>query len=241
MKVEEFKKNELYEKFQQEDNDIGLDYKDLEVFIKDKEEVYLSTGVAEGEHNVELAIEIAVKNLEKMEEKVKLERCLLMIEGDLLMQDVYNGIDILREKLGEDVDVIFGSKYIANNEKKVKVYIREEAISYGLTFPDTYMEMPFKDKNWQLIRVKDSKKAFLWIYDREGYINLNVKVYSEWRDFWRKAFKSVIAGWHQNKEHWNTIILDGSIPEKDIKKMIAESYDIITDSPTKRIYDRGQS
>ena len=123
MKVEEFKKNELYKKFQQEDNDIGLDYKDLEVFIKDKEEVYLSTGVAEGEHNVELAIEIAVKNLEKMEEKVKLERCLLMIEGDLLMQDVYNGIDILREKLGEDVDVIFGSKYIANNEKKVKVYI----------------------------------------------------------------------------------------------------------------------
>lgn len=123
MKVEEFKRNELYEKFQQEDNDIGLDYKDLEVFIKDKEEVYLATGIAEGEHNVELAIEIAVKNLEKMEEKVKLERCLLMIEGDLLMQDVYNGIDILREKLGEDVDVIFGSKYVANNEKKVKVYI----------------------------------------------------------------------------------------------------------------------
>ena len=123
MKVEEFKKNELYEKFQQEDNDIGLDYKDLEVFIKDKEEVYLATGIAEGEHNVELAIEIAVKNLAKMEEKVKLERCLLMIEGDLLMQDVYNGIDILREKLGEDVDVIFGSKYIANNEKKARVDI----------------------------------------------------------------------------------------------------------------------
>lgn len=114
---------------------------------------------------------------------------------------------------------------------------REEAISYGLTFPNTYMEMPFKDTNWQLIRVKESKKAFLWIYEREGYINLNVKVSPEWRDFWRKAFKSVIAGWHQNKEHWNTIILDGSIPEKDIKTMVAESYTLITDSPTKRIYE----
>ena len=114
---------------------------------------------------------------------------------------------------------------------------REEAITYGLTFPDTYMEMPFKDKNWQLIRVKGNKKAFLWVYEREGNINLNVKVSPEWRDFWRKTFKSVIAGWHQNKEHWNTIILDGSIPEKDIKTMIAESYDIITDSPTKRIYE----
>ena len=113
---------------------------------------------------------------------------------------------------------------------------REEAIAYGLTFPDAYMEMPFKDTNWQLIRVKESKKAFLWVYEREGCINLNVKVAPEWRDFWRKAFKSVIAGWHQNKEHWNTIILDGSIPEKDIKTMIAESYALITDSPTKRIY-----
>ena len=114
---------------------------------------------------------------------------------------------------------------------------REEAIAYGLTFPDTYMETPFKDTNWQLIRVKESKKAFLWVYEREGYINLNVKVSPEWRDFWRKAFKSVIAGWHQNKEHWNTIILDGSVPEKDIKTMIAESYALITDSPTKRIYE----
>jgi len=114
---------------------------------------------------------------------------------------------------------------------------REEVLSYGLAFPDTYMEMPFKDTNWQLIRVKESKKAFLWIYEREGFINLNVKVSPEWRDFWRNAFKSVIAGWHQNKEHWNTIILDGSIPEKDVKTMIAESYALITDSPTKRIYE----
>ena len=114
---------------------------------------------------------------------------------------------------------------------------REEAIAYGLTFPNTYMETPFKDTNWQLIRVKESKKAFLWIYEREGCINLNVKVSPEWRDFWRKAFKSVIAGWHQNKEYWNTIILDGSVPENDIKTMIAESYALITDSPTKRIYE----
>ena len=123
MKVEEFKKNELYEKFQQEDNDIGLDYKDLEVFIKDKEEVYLATGIAEGEHNVELAVEIAMKNLEEMGKKGKFERCLLMIEGDILIYSISKGIDILREKLTDDADAIFGSKYIANNEKKARVDI----------------------------------------------------------------------------------------------------------------------
>ena len=47
----------------------------------------------------------------------------------------------------------------------------------------------------------------------------------------------MIPGYHQNKEHWNTIILDGTIPDKDIERMISESYDRITDSPTKRIYE----
>ncbi|MBQ2642932.1 MAG: methylated-DNA--[Eubacterium sp.] len=114
---------------------------------------------------------------------------------------------------------------------------REQALKYGLSFPDTYQEAPFHDPNWQLVRVKGSKKAFLWTYERGGYICLNVKVDPAWREFWRKAYESVTPGYHQNKEHWNTIILDGSIPDKDVKKMIAESYDLVTDSPTKRIYE----
>lgn len=114
---------------------------------------------------------------------------------------------------------------------------REEALEYGLSFPDTYQEAPFHDLNWQLVRVKGSKKAFLWTYEKDGYININVKVNADTRDMWRAAFDSVIPGWHQNKEHWNTVILDGTIPDHDIKMMIAESYDIVTDSPTKRIYE----
>ncbi|MCR5792631.1 MAG: methylated-DNA--[protein]-cysteine S-methyltransferase [Lachnospiraceae bacterium] len=114
---------------------------------------------------------------------------------------------------------------------------REEALEYGLSFPNTYQEAPFHDPNWQLVRVRGSKKAFLWTYERDGYINLNVKVNPEWRDLWRQTYAAVIPGYHQNKEHWNTIILDGSIPDEDIRRMIAESYDIITDTPTKRIYE----
>ena len=114
---------------------------------------------------------------------------------------------------------------------------REEALEYGLSFPDTYQQAPFHDPNWQLVRIKGSKKTFLWIYEREGHVNLNVKVNPEWRDFWRSAYESVTAGYHLNKEHWNTIILDGTIPEEEIKRMIAESYDLVTDSPTRRIYE----
>ena len=114
---------------------------------------------------------------------------------------------------------------------------REEALSYGLSFKDVYQDAPFHDDNWQIVRVKGTDKAFLWTYERNGYTNLNVKVSPEWREFWRDAYESVIPGWHQNKEHWNTIILDGTIPENDIKRMIAESYDLVSDSPTKRIYE----
>ena len=114
---------------------------------------------------------------------------------------------------------------------------REEVLKFGLSFQNTYEEKPFHDQNWQLVRVKGSRKAFLWIYDRNGYVNLNVKADPEWRDFWRSAYEAVTAGYHQNKEHWNTLILDVSIPDKDIKRMIAESYDLVTDSPTKRIYE----
>ena len=114
---------------------------------------------------------------------------------------------------------------------------REEALSYGLSFPDTYQDAPFHDENWQLVRYKGNKKAFLWTYEREGFINLNVKAEPDKAFFWRDIYESVMPGYHQNKEHWNTIILDGSIPDKDIECMIAESYDLISDNPTKRIYE----
>lgn len=68
---------------------------------------------------------------------------------------------------------------------------REEALVYGLSFPGTYQEAPFHDTNWQLVRVQGSKKAFLWTYEMDGLIHLNVKVDPQWRDFWRDAYEAV--------------------------------------------------
>ena len=113
---------------------------------------------------------------------------------------------------------------------------REEVLKFGLSFKNTYIDTPFHDNNWQLVRIKESKKAFLWTYIRDGYVNINVKVDPEWRDLWRNTYDSVLPAYHQNKEHWNTIILDGSIPDKDIKRMIAESYDLLTDNFAIKVY-----
>lgn len=107
---------------------------------------------------------------------------------------------------------------------------REEVLNYGLSFDDVYMDAPFRDDNWILVRHKDNKKAFLWSYEYEGQMRINVKVDPEKRELWRSAYESVIPGYHQNKEHWNTIILDGSVPDKDIKMMIGDSYDLTLSS-----------
>lgn len=104
---------------------------------------------------------------------------------------------------------------------------REEALQYGMTFSNVYMDAPFHDDNWVLVRYGKNKKAFLWTYEYEGQMRINVKVEPQWRDFWRDAFDAVLPGYHQNKEHWNTVILDGTVPDDTIKRMIAESYDLI--------------
>lgn len=114
---------------------------------------------------------------------------------------------------------------------------REEALDYGLSLADTYLDTPFRDTNWKLVRDKFTKKAFLWTYVLDGQVHINVKCDPEWRDLWRQAYASVLPGYHQNKEHWNTIILDDSIPDQEVHRMIDESYRLVTDSPTKRIYE----
>ncbi len=101
---------------------------------------------------------------------------------------------------------------------------RQEAIQYCLSLEGCYEDYPFRDPNWTVIRHNDSRKVFAWIFEREGNIWINVKCDPEWRDFWRKAFESVIPAYHLNKKYWNSIILDGTVPDEDIRRMIQESY-----------------
>ena len=53
-------------------------------------------------------------------------------------------------------------------KEKEEIYMktRQQAITYGLTFHTHMWNLPFKDPNWELVRVKGSKKAFLWVYEK---------------------------------------------------------------------------
>lgn len=45
-----------------------------------------------------------------------------------------------------------------------------------------------------------------------------------------------LPGYHMNKQHWLTVFLDGTVPLEQILARIDESYQLVTDSPSKRIY-----
>ena len=43
----------------------------------------------------------------------------------------------------------------------------------------------------------------------------------------RQAHACVLPGYHLNKRHWNTVIIDGSLPNQMIKDMVEDSYDLV--------------
>ncbi len=104
---------------------------------------------------------------------------------------------------------------------------REEVIAYCKGLEHVYEDYPFHDVNWTVMRCEGNKKTFALIYEREGIIWVNVKVDPEWGVFWRGVYPSVIPAYHMNKVHWNTIMLDGSIPTEEIQRMIRESYELV--------------
>lgn len=59
----------------------------------------------------------------------------------------------------------------------------------------------------------------------------------------RDLFPAIVPGYHMNKKHWNTVLLDGSVPEGELMRMIDNSYDLVLASLSKkqRLLVLGQS
>ena len=101
---------------------------------------------------------------------------------------------------------------------------RKDVIDFCKTFENVYEDYPFRDDNWTLMRHRNNKKTFATVFERNGKIWINVKCEPSFTYFWRNAFEGVIPAYHMNKEHWNSIILDGTVPDDAVMNMIADSY-----------------
>ena len=51
----------------------------------------------------------------------------------------------------------------------------------------------------------------------------------------RAQYSEIIEGYHMSKKHWNTITIEGNIPNKLIIELIKHSYDLVVKSLTKKL------
>jgi predicted DNA-binding protein (MmcQ/YjbR family) len=51
----------------------------------------------------------------------------------------------------------------------------------------------------------------------------------------RDRYDAIQPGYHMNKKHWNTVIVDGSVPMQLLKEMIDDSYELVVQSLPKKI------
>jgi predicted DNA-binding protein (MmcQ/YjbR family) len=58
-------------------------------------------------------------------------------------------------------------------------------------------------------------------------LRVSVKCEPELAEGLRRAHDAVIPGYHLNKRHWNTVIVDGSLPDGTVRDMIEDSYDLV--------------
>src|SRR5512133_594658 len=74
---------------------------------------------------------------------------------------------------------------------------------------------------------KVAGKMFAIVALGEAPLQLSLKCDPVEADFLRSMFAAIRPGYHLNKQHWNTITLDGSVPEELILKMINSSYALV--------------
>jgi predicted DNA-binding protein (MmcQ/YjbR family) len=61
---------------------------------------------------------------------------------------------------------------------------------------------------------------------------VNLKCDPEWSELLRTAYAAVRPGYHMNKKHWNTVVLDGSVPDDELQELIDHSYDLVVEALT---------
>ncbi len=98
-----------------------------------------------------------------------------------------------------------------------------EAIhKYCLSKKSSVEDYPFDDET---LVFKVGGKIFALIPLEKIPLQINLKCDPEKAIELREEYENVQPGWHMNKKHWNTIIVDGNIRWSDVKDWIDHSYD----------------
>ena len=102
----------------------------------------------------------------------------------------------------------------------------EDVREYCLSKKGVTEDLPFGDDTL-VFRVMN--KIFV-LTNLEGELHINLKCNPVKAIELREEYPAIIPGYHMNKQHWNTLIMDGSLNRKLVFSLIDHSYNLIVDS-----------
>lgn len=101
-----------------------------------------------------------------------------------------------------------------------------------LALPGAVEEFPFGPRT-AVFKVRG--KVFALLPRRAGARTISLKCEPALAEALRAAHPEIVPGYHLNKQHWNTVALDGSLPPAMIADMIEDSYDLVVANLPRRV------
>lgn len=102
--------------------------------------------------------------------------------------------------------------------------LQQALIDHGLALPGAEATAPFGPEHLVL---KVGGKMFALTTRDEVPPRFNLKCAPERAIALRATFPAILPGYHMNKQHWNTVVLDGSLPLPDMVAMLDHSYELV--------------
>jgi len=101
---------------------------------------------------------------------------------------------------------------------------RDEVLAICLGLPAAEETYPFGE---EVAVIKVGGKMFALVPLSEGSATVNLKCEPARALELREAYAGIRPGYHQNKRHWNTVDLDGSVEDDVVQGLVEDSYDLV--------------
>lgn len=106
----------------------------------------------------------------------------------------------------------------------------EEFRNYCVGKKGVTEDFPF-DENVLVFKVVNKLFALSNI---EDYKSINLKCDPQKAEQLREQYSEIKPGYHMNKKHWNSVYINGTLPESLVKELIDHSYDLVVGKLTKK-------
>ncbi|MGH3681311.1 MAG: MmcQ/YjbR family DNA-binding protein [Natronosporangium sp.] len=108
--------------------------------------------------------------------------------------------------------------------------LRDRVIAECGAKPGSAEDYPFGDEV-AVFKVAGRMFALLSLGDPPGSVSL--KCDPDLADELRGRYAAITPGYHLNKQHWNTVALDGSVPDEELLELIDHSYQLVVSRLTR--------